>query len=264
MSFFKDGGALVTGGSQRIGKALAVALAGRGMNVAVQYRKSKDQAQETVAELCAFGVKAASLQADFLNEDETDALVGEAGEALGCRLNVLVNNASVFERDHVRTASRREWDLHIETNLRAPFVLTQKFAQQAPPAEKDGEGETIACACVINIVDQRVVRPTSEFATYTVSKMGLWALTQSSAVALAPEVRVNAIGPGPTLIASRQSAGHFARQRRGAPLGRGARAGEVVAAMDFFLDSPSATGQLVCLDGGRNLIWKGTDSTRRD
>ena len=260
MIFGEGGGALVTGGSRRLGRAMALALAKRGMNVAVHYRNSKRQALETVDALRASGVTADALEADFMNEEDTGNLVEAARRRLGCRLNVLINNASVFERDHIRSARRQEWDRHIETNLRAPFVLTQTFAEQAPQAGGDDGGEMIARACVINIVDQRVVRPTSEFATYTVSKMALWALTQSSAVALAPGIRVNAIGPGPTLIARGQSAGHFARQRRNTPLKRGADQKEIIAAMEFFLDNPSVTGQLICVEGGRNLVWKGEDS----
>ncbi|MCY4005999.1 MAG: SDR family oxidoreductase [Rhodobacteraceae bacterium] len=248
-------GALVTGGSRRLGKAIAIALARRGLNIVIQYCHAEDDAKQTVAELRTYGVRADALRADFSREGEVESLIAAASELLASPLNLLVNNAAVFSRDHIMDARRSGWDSHIETNLRAPFVLTQKFAQQAPPASISGD-ELKAHSSIINIVDQRVVRPTSEFATYTISKMGLWALTQMTAVALAPDIRVNAIGPGPVLIAAEQSDEHFAWQRASNPLRRGADVEEVVAAMTMFLDSPSVTGQLICIEGGRNLNWQ--------
>lgn len=256
MNFGKGNGALVTGGSQRIGKAMAKALARRGMNVAIHYHNSKDLALKTVEELSQMGVKSAALFADFLKEEETETLIDKAQYELGCTLNVLINNVSIFERDHIQNSGRELWDMHMEVNLRAPFVLTQKFSQIVPPAIKNDQGELISSGCIINLVDQRVLRPTSEFATYTISKMALWDLTQTSAVTLAPDIRVNAIGPGPTLIAKGQSEGHFARQRQNTPLGRGASTNEVISTMEFYLDNPSITGQIVCLDGGKNMVWK--------
>ena len=248
-----SGAALVTGGARRVGKSIAVALAKRGMDVAIHYRSSRSEALRTVEMLTELGVRAVALKADFHDEAATRSLVSQARETLAGDLSVLINNAAAFERDHIATATREGWDRHMQTNLRAPFVLIQELARQAPPPTADSQGETTANVCAINLVDHWVVRPTSEFATYTISKMALWALTQTAAIALAPDVRVNAIGPGPTLRARRQSPEHFANQRRTAPLGRGPGTGEVVAAVDYFLDSPSVTGQLLCLEGGRNL-----------
>ena len=255
--FGAGGAALVTGGAKRLGWKMAEALAKRGMAVAIHYRHSESAASEAVKALQELGAKSVALRADFMSERETAALVKRANTALGMQLTVLVNSAALFERDHISSANRNDWDRHIETNLRAPFVLTQQFSQQAPPPKTDDNNELLASACIVNLVDHCVVRPTSEFSTYTLAKMGLWGLTQTSATALAPAVRVNAIGPGPVLIAARQSAQHFVNQRQSTPLNRGTSAEEIVKAMEFLLDSPSMTGQLLCLDGGRNLSWQG-------
>jgi NAD(P)-dependent dehydrogenase (short-subunit alcohol dehydrogenase family) len=174
-------------------------------------------------------------------------------------LTVLVNNASIFEHDRITDLTRDSWDRHIESNLRAPVVLTQRFAAQAPDPLTDGAGEPLAQALVVNMLDQRVLKLTPEFMSYTIAKMGLWAFTRTAAQALAPKVRVNGIGPGPTLRGRRQSAEHFARQRAATILRRGADPGEVAAALGFFLDAPSVTGQLLCVDGGQHLAWQTED-----
>ncbi len=251
----KTGAALVTGGARRIGRELALALARRGLDVCIHFNASEEAAAETVSLAAGLGVKAVALQADLGEEEEVLPLVERAARRLGCPLTVLVNNAAVFERDRIKDASLADWHGHIRTNLQAPFFLIQSFANQAPDAGRDRQGELVASAAVINIVDQRVLRPTSEFATYTVSKSALWSLTQSSAIALAPRIRVNAIGPGPVIPAARQSQEHFRRQRKNTPLGRGADIGDVVAAMNFILDAKSLTGQLLCLDGGQFMRW---------
>jgi NAD(P)-dependent dehydrogenase (short-subunit alcohol dehydrogenase family) len=185
--------------------------------------------------------------------------VPEAAAALGAPLDVLVNNASIFEHDSIATASWESWDRHIGSNLRAPFELTQAFAAQAPRAEPDDAGEPLARAAVVNMIDQRVRKLTPEFTTYTIAKMGLWAFTRIAAQGLAPDVRVNAIGPGPTLQGARQSPAHFARQRAATVLGRGAGPAEICAALRYLLDAPGVTGQLICVDGGQHLAWATPD-----
>ena len=252
-------GALVTGGAKRIGREMALSLARRGFDVAVHYASSAEAAAETVADIRALGRKAVALRADLLDEDATAALVPQAVEALGGALNVLVNNASIFERDSIGTATKESWDRHIGSNLRAPFVLIQHFAAQAPGAAQDAAGEPVAQALVVNMVDQRVWKPTPFFMSYTLAKSALWTLTRTAAQALAPDVRVNAIGPGPTLIGERQSESHFARQREGTILRRGSAPADVVAALGFFLDSPTVTGQMIAVDGGQHLGWQTPD-----
>ncbi|MDP2739563.1 MAG: SDR family oxidoreductase [Pseudorhodobacter sp.] len=247
--------ALVTGGARRLGRAMALYLAGRGFDVAVHYAGSRAEAEAVVAEIGAIGQRAVALQADLLIEARTAGLVARAAEALGGPLTVLVNNASIFDHDTLQSASRQSWDRHMESNLRAPFVLTQGFAAQAPDAVPDAAGEPIAQALIVNMIDQRVQKLTPEFMTYTLAKMGLWALTRTAAQALAPRVRVNAIGPGPTLQGPRQSDSHFARQRAATVLKRGANPADVTAALGYFLDAPAVTGQLLCIDGGQHLAW---------
>lgn len=251
--------ALVTGAAVRLGRAMALGLARRGTAVAVHYAGSSEAADATVAELQAQGVMAEALQADLLDEAQMTGLVDRAADALGQPLDVLINNASIFEHDMIETATKESWDRHINSNLRAPFVLTQEFAAQVPDAPLDEAGEPLAQAAIINMVDQRVRKLTPEFMTYTIAKMGLWAFTQTSARALAPRIRVNAIGPGPTMQGHRQSAEHFAAQRAATVLKRGANPEAIVKAMDYFLDAPAVTGQLICVDGGQHLAWETPD-----
>ncbi len=251
--------ALVTGGARRLGRAMALALAERGVDVAVHYVGASDEADETVADIQALGRKAVALHADLLIESEMEALLPNAVSALGKPLDVLINNASIFEYDTLQTATRDSWDRHMESNLRAPFVLTQKFAAQVPDTGTDAASESIATGCVINIVDQRVRKLTPEFMSYTLAKMGLWAFTQTAARALAPRIRVNAIGPGPTMQGARQSAKHFNDQRAATILRRGSNPADIVTAMNYLLDSPATTGQLLCVDAGQHLAWQTPD-----
>ena len=251
--------ALVTGAGKRLGRAMALYLAGRGHDVAVHYATSAAEAEAVAAEIRAMGRKAVTVQADLLDEAQVETLVPRAAQGLGGPLSVLVNNASIFEYDRMGTLTRASWDRHIESNLRAPMVLTQAFAAQADPAGVDPGGEPIATALVINMIDQRVHKLTPEFMSYTIAKMGLWAFTRTAAQALAPGVRVNAIGPGPTLQGGRQSDAHFARQRAATVLGRGANPADITAALGYFLDAPAVTGQLLCVDGGQHLGWQTPD-----
>lgn len=253
------GKALVTGAGKRLGRAMALSLASRGFDVAVHYGSSSADAENVVTEIENGGGRAVSLGADLLDRDATEALVPRAAMALGGALTVLVNNASIFEYDTLASATPENWDRHIGSNLRAPFFLTQAFAAQAPTAVKDQRGEPLADALVVNMLDQRVKKLTPEFMTYTIAKMGLWAFTQTAARALAPNVRVNAIAPGPTLIGGRQSESHFAKQRAATVLGRGSNPEEIVSALEFFLDAPGVTGQILAVDGGQHLVWQTPD-----
>jgi NAD(P)-dependent dehydrogenase (short-subunit alcohol dehydrogenase family) len=250
--------ALVTGAGKRLGRAMALYLAGRGHDVAVHYASSSDEAETVVAEIRAMGRRAQAFQADLLDETQVQALIPAATAALG-RLTVLVNNASIFEYDRIETSTRENWDRHIGSNLRAPYVLTQAFARQCPPAVPDDNGEPLAQGLIVNMIDQRILKLTPEFSTYTIAKMGLWALTQTAAQGLAPHVRVNGIGPGPTLRGERQSETHFANQRAATVLERGSNPQDIVAALGFFLDSPAVTGQFIAVDGGQHLGWKTPD-----
>lgn len=251
--------ALVTGGAKRLGREMALYLAKRGYDVAIHYATSHDAALQTVADIKAMGRHAVALNADILIEADVEQLVQHAVDALGGPLTCLINNASVFEYDTLDTGTRDSWDRHIESNLRAPFVLTQQFSKQCPAAFVDDRGEPLAQGLVINMVDQRVRKLTPEFMSYTIAKMGLWAFTQTAARALAPNIRVNAIGPGPTMIGARQSDEHFANQRHNTVLQRGSNPSDITAALGYFLDAPAVTGQLLCVDGGQHLGWKTPD-----
>jgi NAD(P)-dependent dehydrogenase (short-subunit alcohol dehydrogenase family) len=237
--------ALVTGGAKRLGAAIAGALAEAGFDVAISYAGSATEAGETVARLAGAGRRAVALPADLADEGKVAHLVAAASDALG-PIGVLVNNASAFERDEWHDATRTSWDRHIEPNLRAPFVLTQTFAKALPAA---AEG------AVINMLDQRVWSLTPHFVSYTVSKAGLWALTQTMALALAPCIRVNAIGPGPALPSPRQSRAQFEAQCASVPLRRGTGPEEVAGAVLAILALPAMTGQMIALDGGQHLQW---------
>ncbi len=237
--------ALVTGAAQRIGRAIALALAEDGWAIGVHYATSAEAAEALAGTIRDRGGRAVALKADLSREAEVVELVPRTVAALG-PLGCLVNNASVFENDLALTTTRAGWDRHLETNLRAPFVLTQAFARQLP---EDADG------AVINLLDQRVWNLTPYFMSYTLSKAGVWTLTQSLALALAPRIRVNGIGPGPALPSARQSEEQFAKQCASTPLERGTSPEEIAAAVRFILAAPAMTGQMIALDGGQHLNW---------
>lgn len=237
--------AFVTGGAKRLGAAMARALAAAGFDVTLHCQNSVAEAEALATELRALGRAAQVLRAELGREAEVQPLIAQAEAGQG-PLGVLVNNASVFERDEWNDATRASWDAHMEPNLRAPFLLTQEFAKRLPPA---AEG------VVVNLLDQRVLSLTPHFMSYTVSKAGLWALTQQFALALAPRVRVAAIGPGPALPSPRQTQAQFDRQCASVPLRRGTSPEEVGRALHAILALPSLTGQLLCLDGGQHMQW---------
>jgi NAD(P)-dependent dehydrogenase (short-subunit alcohol dehydrogenase family) len=240
--------ALVTGGAKRLGRGMALALARAGFDVALHYATSATEAEDTAAEIRALGRQAVTLRADLAQERDVEPLLPAARDALG-PIGVLVNNASTFERDEWHDATRDSWDLHLEPNLRAPFVLAQDFAHALP---EGSEG------VVLNMIDMRVWSLTPHFVSYTVSKAGLWALTQSLALALAPRVRVVGIGPGPALPNARQTQAQFDRQAASTPLRRGTTPEEVAQAALALLALPSVTGQMLALDGGQHLQWAPT------
>lgn len=237
--------AFVTGGARRLGRAIGLELARHGFDVAIHCGTSVEAAEATRQDVLALGRRSVVLPADLADESQVRGLITAATDALG-PIGVLVNNASAFDRDEVQDATRESWDAHLEPNLRAPFVLMQGFARSLP-AGKEG--------VVINMLDQRVWSLTPHFVSYTVSKAGLWALTQTMALALAPHIRVNAIGPGPALPSPRQTPAQFARQASSVPLGHGTSPEEVARAAIAILSLPAMTGQMIALDGGQHLQW---------
>ncbi|MCP1337433.1 SDR family oxidoreductase [Futiania mangrovi] len=245
-----SGAALVTGAGVRIGRTIAEALGRDGFAVAVHYRGSADAAEDTAAAIRASGGRAATVQGDLGDPADVDTLVARAAEALGTPLTCLVNNASVFEDDRAGTVTRETWTLHMDANLYAPLMLAQAFAAQLP---ETAEGN------IVNIIDQRVWALTPKFLSYTLSKAGLWTLTQTLAQALSPRIRVNGIGPGPTLRNARQSEEDFAAQVEGVLLKRATDPEEIANAVRFLIATPSLTGQMLALDGGQHLGWETPD-----
>ncbi|MFN7002305.1 MAG: SDR family oxidoreductase [Roseinatronobacter sp.] len=251
--------ALVTGGAKRLGRAMALTLAARGYDVAIHYASSRSAAEELAQEIEALGRKAICLGADLLDEAALHPLVPQAAQGLGGPLTVLVNNASIFEEDSIATATRDSWDRHMMSNLRAPFVLTQAFAAQCPAPETDAAGEPVAQGLVVNMIDQKVRKLNPQHMTYSIAKLGLWAFTQMAAQELGPRVRVNAIGPGPTLQAADQPADIYLQSRHATVLERGANPDDITAALGFFLEAKAITGQILCVDGGQHLVWQTPD-----
>jgi len=238
--------ALITGGAVRIGRAIALQLAANGTDVAIHYRKSAEEAERTATEIRAHGVRTVTVAADLTDSAAAADLLPRAAAALGRPIDLLVNNASLFENDSIRSLTPDSLDAHLAVNLKAPLLLAQAFARALP----EGRGGNI-----INIIDQRVWKPTPWFTSYTVSKAGLLSLTQTLAMALAPNVRVNGIGPGPVLANERQTAEQFERQWQSTLLQRGAEPDEIAAAVTFLLNAPAMTGQMLALDGGQFLPW---------
>lgn len=237
------GAALVTGAARRIGRVLAATAAEAGFDVAIHVRSVDDDAEAAAQDVRARGRKAAILTCDLRKEAATVALVGEAEAELG-PVTLLVNSASVFEEDAFSDFNRASWDLHLETNLRAPLVLAQAFARRLP-ADREG--------LIVNLLDQRVLNPTPEFFSYSLSKAALWDATRMLAVALAPRIRVNAIGPGPTLPSIHQDAAAFEAEARSTLLGRSVPPGEIGAALRYLIDATSVTGQMIAVDSGQHL-----------
>lgn len=237
--------ALVTGAAKRIGRAIALKLADLGYDLSLHCHRSQDDAKALAREVEAKGVRASVQVCDLAMEAEVEQLLPKAAAALG-PVGVLVNNASVFERDEALSTSRELWDFHMETNLRAPFVLTQAFARLLP---EDASG------AVVNLIDQRVWNLTPHFTTYTLSKAGLWTLTRTLALALAPRIRVNAVGPGPALPSVRQTEEEFDRQCKAMPLRRGTNPLEIAETVAYLIAAPAVTGQMIALDGGQHLGW---------
>ncbi|SDD24505.1 NAD(P)-dependent dehydrogenase, short-chain alcohol dehydrogenase family [Paracoccus isoporae] len=247
------GVALVTGGARRLGREMALTLAREGFDLAIHYNGSAEEAEATAAEARGIGVAAGCFAADLLDLDAAEGLIAQVRAEMG-PLSVLVNNASIFEHDDLHSATRESWDRHIGSNLRAPFILAQRFAAQAPDADRSG-AEPVPAGLIVNMVDQRVLNPSPEFLTYAIAKSALWEMTRMLAQALAPNIRVNAIGPGPTLQGARQSAAEFDAERRATILQRGADPADIGQALRYLLQARSVTGQLICVDGGQHLDW---------
>jgi NAD(P)-dependent dehydrogenase (short-subunit alcohol dehydrogenase family) len=244
------GWALVTGAGRRIGRVLALTAARAGYDVVVHAHASAEDAMAVAVEVEALGRRHRLALGDLSRAEELPSLLRQPPELAAEPVTLLVNCASRFEDDRLQTLTPRSWDTAMAANLRAPVLLSQAFAD-ALPADQEGQ--------IVNIVDQRVLRPTPQFFSYAVSKAALWTATQMMAQALAPRVRVNAIGPGPTLPSIHQSPDAFAAEVAAVPLGHGPTPEEIGEALAYLIDARSVTGQMICVDGGQHLSWRTPD-----
>ena len=240
---------LITGAAKRIGRQLALDLADAGHDIVIHCNNSRREADEVAALVRAKGRRTRVVQGDLAEPQTPDSMMRDARAGLG-PITVLINNASVFEPDEVGEITQASWQAHQDINLRAPIMLAQAFARQLPP---DAHGN------IINIIDQRVWKLNPRFFSYTMSKTGLWTATRTLAQALAPYIRVNAIGPGPALPSARMDQAEFDKQARLTLLGRGTSPQEISEAAKFILSQPALTGQMIALDGGQHLVWQTPD-----
>jgi NAD(P)-dependent dehydrogenase (short-subunit alcohol dehydrogenase family) len=240
---------LITGAAKRIGRQMALDLAEDGWDVAVHCNNSLQEGEEVASLIRAKGQSACVVQGDLADADIASRLIAQAITGIG-PLTALINNASIFEMDGVGDITLNSWERHQNINLRAPVMLAQEFARQLPAGAK---------GCIINIIDQRVWKLNPRFFSYTMSKSGLWTATRTLAQALAPHIRVNAIGPGPALPSARMDAAEFAKQESLTLLGIGTSPTEISQAAKFIMSQPALTGQMIALDGGQHLVWQTAD-----
>lgn len=240
---------LITGAAQRIGRALALDFASKGWRVGLHCHTSRKAADALAKEIAAFGAVAAVLPADLADTAEVEHLIPACVEALGAPV-CLINNASMFTYDDVATLVGDAWDAQLAVNFKAPVFLAKAFAVALPDGVQGN---------VINMIDQRVWKPTPRFFSYAASKSALWSATRTLAQALAPRIRVNAIGPGPVLKSAHQTDEEFRRQCEATILRRGTTPAEIAGAIRFILDAPAMTGQMIALDGGQHLAWETPD-----
>lgn len=239
--------ALVTGAGARLGRDIADALGADGWRIGVHYHTSEAGAEATAEQIRATGGAAAIIQADLASPDSRADLVARAAEALGAPVTLLINSASVFEYDTAASYTNDAWRTHFEVNAHAPIDLARQLAAALPD---DSRGQ------IINLIDQRVWKLNPQFFTYTLSKSTLWTATRTLAQALAPKIRVNAVGPGPTLRSIHQSEAEFAAEAAATLTGEGSSPQEIVRAIRYLIDAASVTGQMIASDGGQHLIWQ--------
>lgn len=239
------GVALVTGAADRIGAEIATRLAADGYGVVIHYRSSGEKAEELAEAIAGDGGRAEILQGDLSKREDRMGLIAAAAALLG-PLTVLVNNASIFEPDSVDTLHEDLWDLHMSVHAEAPVFLARDFAAQLPEGEKGN---------IVNIIDERVLHLSPDYFSYTLSKSLLWTATRTLAQSLAPKIRVNAIGPGPTIRNARQSDADFAQSQRELPLQEGPTPHDIAEGVVAILNMPAMTGQMLALDGGEHLEW---------
>ncbi len=239
---------IITGGATRMGAAIARHLSGANKEILIHYNKSRLKAEKLKKELSQKGTKVYIVKGDLSKETDIKKIIKFAKSKLKF-FDCLINNASLFENDKLENFSLDSWSKHLRTNLRAPALLTKEFAKNVKGKNNN----------IINIIDQRVFKLTPYFFSYTLSKTGLYTLTKTSAMSLAPNIRVNAIAPGPTIKNQRQSEKHFKKQYLATPLKRQVDVEQICNAVDFFIKNISITGQVLAIDSGQNLNWQTPD-----
>ena len=239
----KNKNLLITGAATRIGKAIALHFAERGWNIALHYFRSSSKAKELKKVIEQNRVKAVLVKADLKNSKQTEKIITLARKKLGT-IDCLVNNAALFEKDDIENFTTKSWNDHLNINLLAPAILTKKFAKQASKK---------AVSNIINIIDQRIFNLTPYFMSYTVSKSGLETLTKTMAMRLGPNIKVNAIAPGPTIKSKRQTDRHFRNQVRSTLLKKSVRSEDICDTVEFLINNNSVTGQIIAVDSGQNL-----------
>ena len=240
---------IITGGATRIGAAIAEDLANGKNQITIHYNKSKKKAKQLRNILERKGSKIFLIKADLNKISELNKIINFANVKMK-GVNCLINNASLFENDSVKNFSIKRWNKHLNINLRAPVILIKQFSKLVPKNVK---------ANIINIIDQRVFKLTPFFLSYTLSKTGLYTLTKTSAMSLAPNIRVNGIAPGPTIKNKRQSLKHFKKQYLSTLLKKSVDTKEICSAIKFLITNKSITGQIIAIDSGQNLNWKTPD-----
>ena len=239
---------IITGAATRIGAAIAEKLSGHNVEIAIHFNKSKSKAEILKKKLQRLGTKVHLVKADLSKEKDIYKLVKTLKSKMRY-FDCLINNASLFENDKLENFNSKSWEKHISTNLKAPALLSKEFSKNTRGKKNN----------IINIIDQRIFKLTPYFFSYTISKTGLYTLTKTSAMSLAPNIRVNGIAPGPTIKNKRQSDTHFKKQYFATPLKKQVNVNEICNAVDFFIKNASITGQVLAIDSGQSLNWQTPD-----
>ena len=239
---------IITGAATRMGAAIAKKLSGLGVEIVIHYNRSKTNAKKLQKELIKNKTKVYLVKGDLSKEKDLKKIIKFAKSKMKY-FDCLINNASLFENDSLKNFTSKSWDAHLNVNLKAPAYLSKEFAKNTKGKNNN----------IINIIDQRVFKLTPSFTSYTLSKTGLYTLTKTSAMSLAPNIRVNGIAPGPTIKNKRQSDKHFKKQYLSTPLKQQVNIKDICSAVDFFIKNRSITGQVLAVDSGQNLNWQTPD-----
>ena len=241
----KNKNLLITGAATRMGKAIALHFAERGWNIALHYFRSSSKARELKKIIEQNLVKVALIKADLKNPKQVEKIMNIAKKKIG-NIHCLINNAALFEKDDILNFTTKGWNEHLNINLLAPAILTKQFVKQAPKGTVSN---------IINIIDQRIFNLTPFFMSYTISKSGLQTLTKTMAMRLGPNIKVNAIAPGPTIKSKRQTDKHFKNQVKSTLLKKSVRLKDICDTVEFLINNNSVTGQIIAIDSGQNLSW---------